>query len=175
MPVRMGGIFALERIARDSPIDRPHVVDTLAAFIRERLPAHRMGDSTYVERLQQRAPDAQAALTVLCRSPLCDGRIASPETEVLDLSNTDLRRANLKNAHLESANLWSTRLEGADLRWAHLENCVLEKANFGKYDPGDPVHQHGADLSHANLTGARLAGAKYLDIALTKDAIGLSV
>src|SRR5436190_12652644 len=27
--VRMGGIFALERIARESPPDRPHIVSTL--------------------------------------------------------------------------------------------------------------------------------------------------
>jgi hypothetical protein len=33
--VRIGGIYALERIARDSAIDHPTVMEVLAAFIRE--------------------------------------------------------------------------------------------------------------------------------------------
>jgi len=33
--VRIGGIYALERIARDSARDHPTVMDVLAAFIRE--------------------------------------------------------------------------------------------------------------------------------------------
>ena len=39
--VRIGAIFALERIARESPPDRPHIVSTLAALVRERLPGPR--------------------------------------------------------------------------------------------------------------------------------------
>jgi Pentapeptide repeats (8 copies) len=172
-PVRMGGIFGLERIARDSPGDRPHVVDTLAAFVREHLPASGLGDSRGVPELQIRAPDAQAALTVLCRSPLCDGRVASSETELLNLSRTDLRRANLQHARLESANLSKARLEGADLRWAHMENSNLEWVNFGRYEPGNPASQRGTDLSYANLTEAKLGHASNLDLALTEGTIGL--
>jgi len=94
--VRMGGVFALERIARDSPDDRQHIVDTLAAFVRERLPGASVGAGGYVPILQLRAPDAQAALTVLCRSPLADERVANRQPGLLDLSRTDLRRANLR-------------------------------------------------------------------------------
>ena len=39
--VRIGAIFALERIGRESPADRPHIVSTLAALVRER--AARLG------------------------------------------------------------------------------------------------------------------------------------
>ena len=35
LDVRIGGIFALERIARDSARDHPTVMEVLAAFIRE--------------------------------------------------------------------------------------------------------------------------------------------
>src|SRR5215204_4459991 len=70
--VRMGGIFAMERIARDSPGDHQYVVDTLAAFLRGRVPATDVREGGYVPILQLRAPDVQAALTVLCRSPLSD-------------------------------------------------------------------------------------------------------
>ncbi len=35
LDVRIGGIYALERIARDSARDHPAVMEVLAAFIRE--------------------------------------------------------------------------------------------------------------------------------------------
>ena len=88
--VRFGGIFALERVARDSPSDRPAINEVLSAYIRRRLP-HTEARDEHVDPLPYRAPDAQAALTVLCRSPLCDGRIDSGARR-LDLSRTDLRR-----------------------------------------------------------------------------------
>src|SRR5215469_6153596 len=35
LDVRIGGIYALERVARDSPRDHPTVMEVLAAFVRE--------------------------------------------------------------------------------------------------------------------------------------------
>ncbi len=35
LDVRIGGIYALERVARDSARDHPTVIEVLAAFIRE--------------------------------------------------------------------------------------------------------------------------------------------
>jgi hypothetical protein len=173
--VRMGGIFALERMARDSPSDHAYIVDTLAAFIRERLPAAEVGDGGYVKILRLRAPDAQAALTVLCRPPLSDERVSSGMTGLLDLSRTDLRRADLHNARLDGVSLWGTRLEGANLRGAHLENSDLNEANFGRFQEDSKLYRAGADLSFANLTGAKLNNAHDLNIALKKGAIGLPV
>jgi hypothetical protein len=168
LEVTLGGIYALERIARDSPPDRAAIADVLSAYIRNRLPGS--DDEGYVEELQRRAPDAQAALTVLGRSPLCDERVASPDTRLLDLSRTDLRRANLQRARLDRVNLWNARLQGADLRGAHLEGSILESANFGPFGSSSRF-QHGADLSYANLTGAQLGGAINLDKALTEGTI----
>jgi hypothetical protein len=171
--VRMGGIFAMELIARDYPGDHQYIVDTLAAFVRGRLPASDVGEGGYVPIMQLRAPDAQAALTVLSRSPLCDKRVASPEAERLDLSRTDLRRANLRGARLDGVSLWGARLEGADLRGARMVNSILEEANFGRVDPGSERFKRGADLSHSDLSGARIDGAHNLDEAVTDDVIGL--
>jgi uncharacterized protein YjbI with pentapeptide repeats len=171
LSVTLGGIYALERIARDSPPDRAAIADILSAYIRKRLPAS--DHEGYVEPLPLRAPDAQAALTVLGRSPLCDERVALPEAGHLDLSRTDLRRANLQGARLERVNLWNARLQGADLRGAHLEGSILESANFGPFEPNSKRFQHGADLRDANLTGAQLGGAINLKAALTEGTIGL--
>lgn len=171
--VRLGGIFALEWMAQDSPTDRAYIVDTLAAFIRERLPSSNVGHGGYVQILRLRAPDAQAALTVLCRPPLSDERVSSGKAGLLDLSRTDLRRADLHNARLDGVSLWGARLEGANLREAHLENSDLNEANFGRFQEDSTLYRAGADLSFANLTEAKLNNAYNLNVALKKGAIGL--
>jgi hypothetical protein len=174
--VRIGGIFALERIARDSQQDCPNIASTLATFVRESQPAAAVHEQTYIPALKLRAPDVQAALTVLCRSPLCDDRVQASSTERLDLSRTDLRRASLSGAHLERVNLWGARLEGANLRGAHLQGSVLSGANLGRFDPLSMEYQFGADLSDADLTGTLLDGVIDLHLAKVTDGTrGLSM
>ncbi len=173
-PVRIGSIFALERIARESENDRPYVVSTLAALIRESLPATSVRESTYVPELQVRKPDVQAALTILCRSPLSDDRRHWADVGGLDLSRSDLRRAVLQRADLRCANLYGCRLEGADLREAKLSDSILNEANFGSVDPTNLAYRQGADLRKADLRGAKFQRAHNLDIALTEGTLGLS-
>ena len=172
--VRIGAIFALERIGRESPADRPHIVSTLAALVRERLPASAVGERGYVQVLMQRAPDAQAAMTALCRPPLSEDRRDSAEIGGLNLSRTDLRRASLKKADLRGASLWGARLENADLRGADLTDCNLSNAYFGTISPGQPGFERGADLRQATLTRARLSNTHDFSDALTDGAVGLA-
>jgi Pentapeptide repeats (8 copies) len=174
--VRIGAIFALERIAADSRVYRSNVSDVLAAFVRNRLPSNNVPvPSAYVPVLLTRAPDVQAALTALSRSPLCDERVESTDEDrvVLDLSRTDLRRARLAHANLQRVNLWGARLEGADFRYANLQGAILEDANFGRFEPPNPNYQQGTDLSFADLTGARLKGAKNWNEAVKTGTKGL--
>jgi hypothetical protein len=119
----------------------------------------------------QRAPEAQAALTALCRSPLSDDRRNSSEIGGLDLSRTDLWRANLRKANLRSASLWRAHLEGADLYGADLQDSNLGSANFNTFDPDYPDYQRGTNLERANLSGANLQHAQYLDVALLEGAV----
>lgn len=172
--VRVGSIFALERIAKESEDHRPYVVSTLATLIRESLPALNLRESKYVTELQVRAPDAQAALTALCRSPLSDDRHRWTEVGGLDLSRADLRRAVLRGADLRCANLYGCRLEGADLHGADLRDSVLSEANFGAVDQGNAAFRQGADLRNADLRGAQFKKAHNLANALTEGALGLS-
>ena len=69
LDVRIGGIYALERIARDSAKDHPTVMEVLTAFIREHSrepwPAHQTLSSPGQERSTR--PDVQAAVTVVGR------------------------------------------------------------------------------------------------------------
>ena len=131
---------------------RAAITEVLSAFVRRCLPGSEARDD-YILPLPFRVPDAQAALTVLCRSPLSDERSAA-DAHRLDLSRTDLRRADLQQGHLQGANLWNARLEGADMRGANLRGAMLERANFGTFQARNPAYQRGTDLRGADLTGA---------------------
>jgi len=164
--VRIGGIYALERVARNSVVDRPQVQYILAAFVRGHAPWPRPdGDgesSAPLPWLYVRAPDVQAALNVLGR------RHPSPGAMRLYLSRVDLRSANLDKArmveaqirHANFARSWmvSAIFDKADLCYSDLRQARAVKASFA-----DAVlrgaNLEGADLQEADLRRADLRGA----------------
>jgi hypothetical protein len=175
LDIRLGGIYALERIARDSPSDRATIGEVLTAFIHghapwpPRLPGQDPATAPIdeVPELQVRAADVQAALTVLGR-----GGFAPPASERLrlDLHSVDLRRARLDDTHLEGALLYDTHLEGANLNLAHLEMTNLDGAHL----EGAQLHfayMAGAIFTGARLEGARLFGAKLQRAVADEDTV----
>lgn len=153
LDVRLGGIYALERLTNDSPRDRAPVAEVLSAFVRghapwppirkEQPPADAPLDA--VRPLREWAPDVQAALTVLGR---CERPRGGPRR--LDLTSTDLRHALLSEANLQLTDLTGARLQGADLYRAQLQ---------------------GAKLVGARLQGAYLVGAQLQDAILEAPAL----
>jgi hypothetical protein len=115
LDVRLGGIYALERIARDSPDDQPTIGEVLTAYIRTHAPWPPSLPGQYVAtapiddvpELQVRAPDVQASLTVLGRGGFAD----DPEDRV-DLHEVDLRKAHLRHANLIGASFYGANLAG---------------------------------------------------------------
>lgn len=165
--VRLGAIYALERIAHDSQRDRPTINDVLAAFVRE----HDPKPSVKADKLPPEPDtDVQAALTVLGRTP--------HPGQTIDLHNINTPHADLPSAHLENLDLTGAHLEGADLgmhqglfrkrvhgvamgypdlvplQRAHLEHADLEGADL------EGANLEGADLTGAHLEGADLRGAR---------------
>jgi uncharacterized protein YjbI with pentapeptide repeats len=162
--VRVGGIYALEQIARDSEQEYGPVMEILTAYVRQHAPwpRQRAQEGTEDEAAESRSeelsrgeptleesiapdPDIQAIVTVLGRRT---HDFLHGEPERIDLHNTNLSGVDLFGASLRSANLWGTNLSGtnlisAELAWAHLQGTNLS----------------GADLSWANLSGADLSGA----------------
>ncbi|MEU4471059.1 pentapeptide repeat-containing protein [Micromonospora sp. NPDC023888] len=165
--VRLGAIYALQRIMRDSANDQPAVVDILSAFIRVHAPApRRTRNSLPVWQLPPRPVDIQAALTVLARrDPLRDG-----EGHV-DLSRADLSRASLLSAHLSGAGLREADLSGADLREANLSDANLVLANLSDADLRGATLRT-ADLRNANLRNARLTAARLYGADLSNADLG---
>jgi hypothetical protein len=141
LQVRLGGVFALERLAHDSARDQSTIVEVLSAFVRTTAPSP--VEAGKVCPQQPISPDVQATLTVLGRRDA-----AHDNSAYVDLENTCLSGAHLNGAQLSHANLAGAHLDRADLGYAHLDHVNLDHA----------------DLNHANLAGADLRGS-YLGYA----------
>src|SRR5208337_4984035 len=145
LDVRIGSIYALERVARDSPPDHPAVMEVLAAFIREHSHEQWRPPEPTTDDLQPRRttrPDVQTAITVIGR------RNVSYDLGRIDLTGARLTGVNLTGARLISADLTGARLTGANLSGARLTDAYLIGADLT-----------GAYLSGADLTGVYLTSA----------------
>jgi pentapeptide repeat protein len=165
LEVRLGGIYSLERISKESPDDYWTVLENLTAFIRERSrrnAAERTSQDFKQEEVgEPAATDIAAALTVLKRRSEWGRELERGNRWALNLRSAVLKHAGLSEAHLEFADLTGARLERADLMLAHLEWADLNYA-----------HLEGAFLAGAYFEGAALNGA-HLEGADLSDAVGL--
>ena len=173
--VRIGGLYALERIARNSAADRNAILFLLGAFIRTHAPwpvgtpgGPEHPTPTVDEHLpwmRVRAADMQAAMGVLGRLP------PSRDEQAISLSRVDLRSIALRDSRLSGsrfryANLARSALGGvwlehsdltaADLRRAHLDHAHLARANLSRATL-QGANLHRADLSYADLRGTDLS------------------
>ncbi|MBI0297205.1 pentapeptide repeat-containing protein [Streptomyces sp. PRKS01-29] len=148
--VRLGGIYALQRIMTDSERDRPTVVRILAAFVRVHAPI--TAETRKALRPGGPPPDLAAALTVLL-----DRESGSLERDggQIDLHRTDLRGAYFLATH-QDADLSLAQFNGADLSGAFFEGDFLTAADL-----------RDANLAHAHLKAARLRGARLTGANLT--------
>ena len=178
--VRLGGIYALQRIMVDSSRDQPTVIAVLCAFVRDRT-LSTLGPQKQAtpQSPPLRAPstDVQAALTVIgTRNTANDGK-----TTVIDIDHATLIRALLNLVHFADANLIGTSfgeadlshadLDGANLIGAIVANSVLDGANLTRANlvgaECGGASFTGATLTSANFTGATLTGANFTGATLT--------
>ena len=174
LDVRIGGIYALERVARDSAKDHPTVMEVLTAFIREhsREPWPPPDPGVQVGARSTR-PDVQAAITVVGRR----GRkhdiqpmdLGGANLGGANLGGADLSHAYLATAHLDGANLDGANLGGAYLGYADLTDADLTGATLG-YATLTGAKLDSADLTRANLGGADLTRANLGGTELITDA-----
>jgi hypothetical protein len=146
LDVRLGGIYALERIARDSVEDHPQVVEVLTAYVREHAPKALPPRDHRAREAQQSTDephgrlgpdtDVQAVLTVLGRRTLAHEKDTMPRPDLssTDLSHASFRRANLGRASLSGANLRAANFNGAVLSGTALSKANLSWANLRQAD-----------------------------------------
>jgi hypothetical protein len=153
--VRLGGIYALERIAKDSTKDSWTILEVVTAYIRSN--SSWKGGPEFVE--QGPPTDIEAALAVIGRNNIW----SSHRESYLDLIGVDLRRAYIANANLDGANFADAHLEGADLRLTSLNHSDFRGAFLGPALEG----WNGADLEYASLICADFTNANLLKANLS--------
>jgi uncharacterized protein YjbI with pentapeptide repeats len=180
LDVRIGGIYALEGVARDSARDHPMVMEVLTAFVREhsreQWPPPDSPRTTWTTwrgrfrtggRQQERftRPDVQAAVTVLGR------RDARRDIQRIHLNGADLTGADLSEASLGGADLTEATLRDADLVRADLTGATLRDADLTRADLTEAALPSadlgGADLTEATLRGTGLRSADLQATTLT--------
>ena len=178
IPVRIGGIYALARIAQDSRRDHWIVMEVLTAFVRDR---RGLGGADFSDQPVRFDKDVQSAIAVIGRR----NSTQDPENSSLYMSYNDLRglaffetdyqnahfhgsdlrevdfnRCNLQNTRFRKANLAKAKLRDADLRCAMLAKANLQGTNLQN------CSLQGADLSRTNLREANLQGANLQNSSL---------
>jgi uncharacterized protein YjbI with pentapeptide repeats len=177
LEIRLGGIYALERIARDSKTDHWAVMEVLTTFVRENSSVEKKAEKEpYIDEQNSDeeknniaektvTPDTQAILAVIRRRKWIDSEpkrinlnnsYLSSFLSRADLRGADLRGADFRKARLGGADLQGANLRGADLREADLQGTDIRGADL------QGVYFQGANLGGANLRGAYLRGA-YLE------------
>jgi hypothetical protein len=127
--VRLGAIYALERIAQDSPRDHWTIMEVLTAYVRQNAPKPEWAPTkteNSIANTEEPATEIQAILTVLGRRRRDRGR--EHEGLQLDLRSIDLRRANFDGAHLGERILsWRIWIERVSIRRIWKERLSMQR------------------------------------------------
>ena len=146
--VRLGGIYALERIAKDSPEDHWNIVEVLSSFIREKSPA------STKETVSSPAIDVQATLTVLGRRKT-DSEL--PE-QYINLERTNLNGVRLRKANFSRSRLTDSSFRGAEISESDFSKMVALPVDF------QSVKFITVDFSKAMLLGSTFHGSSFMEI-----------
>lgn len=200
LAIRLGGIYALERIARDSERDHWPIMEILTAYVRE----HSPWKTEELKNIQPASDSAKRAFTdglpPLPELPGLQDQKYSPPSNIpalpidiqailtvlgrrnlgfeegkdqrLDLRDTDLRQAQLSMAKMRGVILWHTHLERAQLICADFEEASFMEAHLEEAICSN-ANLRGADFSFTRLNGTDLSIA-HLEGADLSRAIGLN-
>ncbi|MBW4421896.1 MAG: pentapeptide repeat-containing protein [Myxacorys californica WJT36-NPBG1] len=176
--IRFGGIYVLERIAKESPKDHWTVMQVLTSYVQTRAllglePEQASVSSAPGTKISR---DIQACLSIIANRQIQqDPRyLPSDSNTRLNLIEINLCGAELRNANLNYALLLKTNLSRAYLVHANLREANLSQAILSESTLESAVLQQArlinANLSGANLAKADLRGAIGLTVAQVKSA-----
>lgn len=183
---RLGAIYALERIAIDSPRDHWTIMEVLTAYVRQNT-AMQASENPAAD-ITSPTTDIQAILTVLGRRPRGNKR---EKDRSLNLQNCDLNRGDFSKANMDGADFSGsllreasfysgsfrhakfsrvkaerTTFQSADLQFSDFDSAELKQASF-----------ENADLSLANFDFANVAEARFafadVDPSSFQNALGV--
>lgn len=169
LAIRLGGLYALERLAFDSSRDRSTIAEVFAAFIRSYEPVTNGVVNSKI--------DVIAALTIVTRNKLSGASPVHVDLTGADLAGLDLRDVELPGADFSGANLAGADLRGAVLSKADLRGTILTRARLtgADFEGADMsradlenVDAAGSDFTGADLSGANLRGSNLTEASLRR-------
>ncbi|MGO9318372.1 MAG: pentapeptide repeat-containing protein [Terracidiphilus sp.] len=200
--VRLGAIYALERIDQDSVRDHWPIMEVLTEYVQQNAPAPvgKLAEEDNKMAIKKGpAMEIQAILTVLGRRRR--DRRREHIWQRLDLRDCDLRGAKFQLAHMEKTRFDRAHVEGAIFYGAQVEEAIfyaadvkgadfyrantrrtrfydahLEESSFLLADVEgayfDGAHMEGANFDGAHVEEANFAGAIGLTVEQFKHALG---
>jgi hypothetical protein len=187
LEVRVGGIYAFQRIAVESEEDYGSIVQILTAFVRENAPREEQNEKD-LEGPQREGEQIGFSEPPVFSEPPADIKAAllslvtisqqyrSSNPPQVDLKGTNLEGGSLSGGEFERAVLMDTNLAGASFVDANLSNAYFHDANLqGAQFLGTNLHGATflkAELSKARFCEADLQDAKELEQEQLEDTIG---
>jgi len=170
LAVQLGGVYALERIAKDSKRDYWTIMEVLTSFVRANSPINSLNINT----LRPISADIQEAITVIGRCNFNQNQ----ESGKVNLSRVNLSEANFDSANFRKVNFRESDLRKVTFGEAYLKGADLRGANLSEANPriGNlPIKKvifAEALLSQSNLTRARLPRSDFREADLHKANLG---
>jgi hypothetical protein len=139
LEVRLGAIYALDRVARDSERDHWPIMQVLCAYVRnpqncgaptrrpEGIKPRSDEFRAWVSSIRPPRVDLQAALKVIGERPGRRRELEASRRLQLDLRNANLQGAALHNSYFERAIFEGAHLDGVSFDQADLEGALFEK------------------------------------------------
>jgi hypothetical protein len=168
--LRLGGVYALERIGKDSARDYLATMDVLTAFLRQRtgMAVDSEAASSCSNRTGPPAVDVQAALDVIARRDISKDPPPNPEVErdwSWNLSGLCIPWANLRGASLERIDFSSSNLDCSTLNYSSLRGTYLGGASLRQ------AFMRNTDLTRANLSQADLSGTSMPGVIMSETSL----
>ncbi len=169
LSVRLGGIYALQRLAEEEP-EQYHVksMRLLCAFVRHPTKAEDRGDNTGPTGTELKPnvkdyrlrEDVQAAMAAIGTRSAADVKLEEKENCRLSLLNADLTCALLIGANLTNVILSGANLTRAFVRNANLANAELVLTNFSE---ARGLTQSQLDQAERLISPPKLGGLRDVD------------
>lgn len=135
--IRIGGVYALERIAYDSPRDHWPIMNVLSNYVRVNPP---------ISSQTKSSPEIETILTVIGRRDTKQ----DPPGDRIDLTGSHFFGPSVNDANLIECILLNANLTDVDFSGSKLNDADFDGATLNQVDLS------GTDLSGASFNGAKL-------------------
>lgn len=166
LELRLGGLYALEKIANFNDDYHPQIMEVLCAYVRlhcsNKIEDNKKGDTKPRENdfdndSESLRSDIEACLTVIGR------RNKSFDVKKPELIGVYINRATISKFYLPKVNFRDADLSSATFHFADFSGTTFTRANFSKASLISAnltgAYLDNADLSNALLIGVNLTGA----------------